>query len=63
MDALFLETNPAPLKTALGLLGLGSDTPRLPLVRAADATRAKIAELLSFFEALPEGAKAAGMIA
>ncbi|HUW39717.1 MAG TPA: 4-hydroxy-tetrahydrodipicolinate synthase [Rectinemataceae bacterium] len=54
MDALFLETNPAPLKAALSLLGMGSDIPRLPLVRASEATRARLVELLSAF-GLPVG--------
>jgi 4-hydroxy-tetrahydrodipicolinate synthase len=39
MDALFVESNPIPLKAGLALLGLGGDGVRLPLVRAAVATR------------------------
>jgi 4-hydroxy-tetrahydrodipicolinate synthase len=46
MDALFLESNPIPLKAALKLLGLGGDTVRLPLVPAAAATRTRLAEAL-----------------
>jgi 4-hydroxy-tetrahydrodipicolinate synthase len=46
MDALFLESNPIPLKAALELLGLGGDAVRLPLVSAAPATRTRLAEAL-----------------
>lgn len=35
MDALFVETNPAPIKAALAMLGLGGPLPRLPLVKAS----------------------------
>ncbi|MBI1751544.1 MAG: 4-hydroxy-tetrahydrodipicolinate synthase [Acidobacteria bacterium] len=47
MDALFVESNPVPLKAALKLLGLGSDAVRLPLARASAATRTLVAEALS----------------
>ena len=46
MDALFLESNPIPLKAALELLGICGDTLRLPLTAASAATRARLAELL-----------------
>ena len=46
MDALFLESNPIPLKTGLRLLGLAGDTLRLPLVPAEPATVARLAETL-----------------
>jgi 4-hydroxy-tetrahydrodipicolinate synthase len=46
MDALFVESNPIPLKAALKLLGLGEDVVRLPLVTAAVATRTRVAEAL-----------------
>jgi 4-hydroxy-tetrahydrodipicolinate synthase len=46
MDALFMESNPIPLKAALKLLGLGEDTVRLPLVSASAATRTRVAEAL-----------------
>lgn len=46
MDALFLESNPIPLKALLQMLGLGSDRLRLPLVPAAPATRTRLAEAL-----------------
>jgi 4-hydroxy-tetrahydrodipicolinate synthase len=47
MDALFLETNPIPLKAGLARLGLCGDTVRLPLVPAQDPTRARLAALLA----------------
>jgi 4-hydroxy-tetrahydrodipicolinate synthase len=46
MDALFLESNPVPLKAALKLLGLGEDLVRLPLSPASPATRTRLAEAL-----------------
>lgn len=46
MDALFLESNPIPLKAALKMLGLCGDGLRLPLVSAEPATRARVAEAL-----------------
>jgi 4-hydroxy-tetrahydrodipicolinate synthase len=48
MDALFLESNPIPLKAGLKLLGLGEEHLRLPLSAAEPATRARIAEGLRF---------------
>jgi 4-hydroxy-tetrahydrodipicolinate synthase len=47
MDALFTEPNPIPLKAGLALTGLAGDQLRLPLVRAEDATRAKLAAALA----------------
>ncbi|HJW10010.1 MAG TPA: 4-hydroxy-tetrahydrodipicolinate synthase [Holophagaceae bacterium] len=46
MDALFLESNPIPLKAALKLLGLCGDALRLPLTPAGAATRARLEETL-----------------
>jgi 4-hydroxy-tetrahydrodipicolinate synthase len=46
MDALFLESNPIPLKAALAIKGICGDTLRLPLVAAGAATRNRLAELL-----------------
>lgn len=42
MDALFLESNPGPLKAGLKHLGLAEDVLRLPLVSAEAGTRAKL---------------------
>ncbi len=46
MDALFLESNPSPLKSALAIKGIGSNALRLPLARSSEATRSRLAELL-----------------
>jgi 4-hydroxy-tetrahydrodipicolinate synthase len=43
MDALFLESNPAPLKTAMALAGYCTSAVRLPLAPASEATRARLA--------------------
>ena len=45
-DALFCETNPIPVKAALGLLGLVSDEIRLPLTRLTDANRERLQVVL-----------------
>jgi len=44
--ALFLETNPAPVKAALELMGIASAETRLPLLPATDACRAALREEL-----------------
>jgi 4-hydroxy-tetrahydrodipicolinate synthase len=44
-DANFWESNPAPVKTVLHLMGRCSDTLRLPLVPPSPATRAKLERL------------------
>jgi 4-hydroxy-tetrahydrodipicolinate synthase len=49
IDALFLESNPAPLKTALALAGFSTNAVRLPLAPASEATKARLAELLPSF--------------
>jgi len=46
MDALFVESNPIPLKAGLALLGLAGDALRLPLTRASAATREQLARAL-----------------
>jgi len=48
-DALFLESNPAPVKAALAMAGLCSDAVRLPLAPASESTKARLAELLPGF--------------
>jgi 4-hydroxy-tetrahydrodipicolinate synthase len=49
-SALFRETNPAPLKYALSLLGLMSATVRLPLVEPTLETRCEIKAALARIE-------------
>lgn len=49
MDALFLESNPIPLKAALAYTRLTGGALRLPLAPASAATRAALARALSPF--------------
>ena len=41
-DALFIESNPGPVKYAASLLGHGSDHCRLPMAPVAEATRTQV---------------------
>jgi 4-hydroxy-tetrahydrodipicolinate synthase len=43
---LFIETNPAPVKYALSVLGKCADTVRLPMVRVAEKTKAAVREAM-----------------
>ena len=45
--ACFLESSPVPAKAAMARLGLMTDAVRLPLAPASDATRARLATVLS----------------
>jgi 4-hydroxy-tetrahydrodipicolinate synthase len=45
-DALFCEVNPIPVKAGMELLGLCSEEVRLPLAKADERVRAKVAEAL-----------------
>lgn len=49
VQALFLETNPIPVKTAMGMMGLCSDELRLPLSSMSDANRDKLKNVLKDF--------------
>jgi len=55
MSALFLETNPAPLKAALEMLGLCTGELRLPLVPIEPTTRAKLRLALNVARVLGPG--------
>src|SRR4051812_42226186 len=44
--ALFIETNPAPAKYALAVLGKCADTVRLPMVRLAEPTKAAVRQAM-----------------
>lgn len=44
--AMFIETNPIPVKTAMGMLGLCSEEMRLPLCAMEDANRTKLEHAL-----------------
>lgn len=47
IDALFVESNPIPLKAGLKMLGLGGDHVRLPLTPATEATRGRLKDALA----------------
>jgi 4-hydroxy-tetrahydrodipicolinate synthase len=47
--ALFIETNPIPVKTAVALMGKCELELRLPLVPMAEANRAKLEAVLRDF--------------
>ena len=44
--ALFIETNPGPIKAAMEILGYAAGKPRLPLVEVRRETREKLREVL-----------------
>lgn len=46
IKAMFLETNPAPIKEALSIMGKSSNELRLPLVNVSSQTREKIISVL-----------------
>ncbi|TWJ19042.1 4-hydroxy-tetrahydrodipicolinate synthase [Geobacter argillaceus] len=45
-NAMFIESNPIPVKTALGLMGKCSDELRLPLCPMGEANKAKLAAIM-----------------
>ena len=45
-NAMFIETNPTPVKTALGLMGKCDDEVRLPLAPMSEANIAKLAAVM-----------------
>ncbi|MBI5234948.1 MAG: 4-hydroxy-tetrahydrodipicolinate synthase [Deltaproteobacteria bacterium] len=45
--AMFLETNPSPVKTALAMMGRMKEEFRLPLVRMSEANREKLSGVLA----------------
>ncbi|WP_390624718.1 4-hydroxy-tetrahydrodipicolinate synthase [Anthocerotibacter panamensis] len=51
--ALFLATNPSPLKAALALLGWSGMSQRLPLVDVPEAVRQHLQEVLTALQLLP----------
>lgn len=46
INALFIEVNPIPVKTACAMMGLSSEEMRLPLCEMEEANRAKLAEAM-----------------
>jgi len=49
-NAMFIETNPVPVKTALGLMGKCSDEVRLPLAPMSEANKAKLAGIMKEYK-------------
>ncbi|HTY21446.1 MAG TPA: 4-hydroxy-tetrahydrodipicolinate synthase [Geobacteraceae bacterium] len=45
-NAMFIETNPVPVKTAVALMGKATDEVRLPLAPLSEANRAKLAGIM-----------------
>jgi 4-hydroxy-tetrahydrodipicolinate synthase len=58
-DALFLESNPIPLKAGLSLLGLSGDGLRLPLTRARAPVRERLRVALAAARHEPEAVRSA----
>jgi 4-hydroxy-tetrahydrodipicolinate synthase len=54
IKALFIETNPSPVKVAMNLLGMAAGEPRLPLVPPTDEHQRAIRQVLSEY-GLPVG--------
>jgi 4-hydroxy-tetrahydrodipicolinate synthase len=54
-DVLFIETNPVPVKTALGLMGRISPDVRPPLAPLAPAHEARLRQVMASYGLLPEG--------
>jgi 4-hydroxy-tetrahydrodipicolinate synthase len=52
MRALFLETNPIPVKAAMSMLGHCKDELRLPLLPMSDGARAKLREAMQQLDLL-----------
>ena len=50
MGAMFLETNPIPVKTALHLMGKCEETFRLPLCPMAKATRESLKTAMASYD-------------
>jgi len=48
-EALFMDTNPIPLKTAMGILGMIKPYFRPPLVPLSDEKKRKLIEVLRLF--------------
>jgi 4-hydroxy-tetrahydrodipicolinate synthase len=53
-EAMFIETNPVPVKEALSMMGMISHEVRLPLVPLKKANRQKVKEVLQTYGLIPE---------
>jgi 4-hydroxy-tetrahydrodipicolinate synthase len=49
-NAMFIESNPVPVKTALGLMGKCSDEVRLPLAPMSEANKNKLASIMKEYK-------------
>ncbi len=49
IKALFIETNPIPLKTAMGILGMCSDEMRLPMSPMEDVNKEKLVKAMKSY--------------
>ncbi|QVW35437.1 4-hydroxy-tetrahydrodipicolinate synthase [Geobacter sulfurreducens] len=49
-NAMFIESNPIPVKTALGLMGKCSDEVRLPLCPMSEGNKAKLAAIMKEYK-------------
>lgn len=58
--ALFVETNPIPVKAAMKLLGLDTGSMRLPMTEATPATVEKLRQVLSTLELVSASAAGCG---
>jgi 4-hydroxy-tetrahydrodipicolinate synthase len=45
-NAMFIESNPVPVKTAVALMGMASDEVRLPLAPMAEGNKAKLVAIM-----------------
>ncbi len=48
-NAMFIETNPVPVKTAAALMGKCSDEVRLPLAPMSAANRSKLSGIMTAY--------------
>ena len=55
VKAMFLETNPIPVKTAMGILGMIEPGLRLPLCEMDDANRGRLQAALDAYGLKPQG--------
>jgi 4-hydroxy-tetrahydrodipicolinate synthase len=63
IKAMFLETNPIPVKTAMGMLGMIQPELRLPLCALSEASHARLVDALQSYGLLkgePRGKSAKG---
>jgi len=49
-NAMFIESNPVPVKTAIGLMGKASDEVRLPLAPLSEGNKAKLTAIMKEYK-------------